>query len=56
VVGLKPNKDLAYVNQLFEAGQLRPIIDRPYTLANIADAFRRFGAADHQGKIVITIG
>ena len=22
----------------------------------IADAFRRFGAADHQGKIVITIG
>lgn len=56
VVGLKPNKDLQYMNQLFEAGQLAPVIDRQYRLADVADAFRRFGAADHKGKIVITIG
>jgi NADPH:quinone reductase-like Zn-dependent oxidoreductase len=55
VVGLKPNKDLPYMNQLFEAGQLAPVIDRQYTLADVADAFRRFGAADHKGKIVITM-
>jgi NADPH:quinone reductase-like Zn-dependent oxidoreductase len=56
VVDLKPNKDLSYVNQLFEAGQLAPVIDRRYNLADLADAFRRFGAADHIGKIVVTMG
>ena len=55
VVGLKPNKDLLYINQLFEAGQLAPVIDSTYKLADIADAFRRFAAADHTGKIVITL-
>jgi NADPH:quinone reductase-like Zn-dependent oxidoreductase len=55
VVGLKPNKDLLYMNRLFEAGQLTPLIDSTYKLADIAGAFRRFGAADHTGKIVITL-
>ena len=55
VVGLKPNKDLPYINQLFEAGKLAPVIDKQYKLADIADAFRRFGAADHKGKIVINV-
>ena len=56
VAGLKPNKDLAYVNQLFEAGALTPVIDRQYAFPEVADAFRRFGAADHKGKIVLMIG
>jgi NADPH:quinone reductase-like Zn-dependent oxidoreductase len=55
VVGLKPNKDLPYINELFESGQLAPVIDRQYELADVAAAFRRFGAADHRGKIVITV-
>jgi NADPH:quinone reductase-like Zn-dependent oxidoreductase len=55
VVGLKPNKDLPYINELFENGQLTPVIDRQYELADVAAAFRRFGAADHKGKIVITV-
>lgn len=55
VVGLKPNKDLLYFNQVFEAGQLTPVIDSTYKLADIVEAFRRFGAADHTGKIVITL-
>jgi NADPH:quinone reductase-like Zn-dependent oxidoreductase len=55
VVGLKPNKDLAYINQLFEAGHVTPVIDRQYVLADVADAFRRFGAGDHKGKIVIVM-
>ena len=55
LVGLRPNKDLAYMNQLFEAGQLRPVIDSQYALADVADAYRRFGAADQMGKIIVTI-
>jgi hypothetical protein len=33
VVALKPNKDLAYMNELFAAGKLAPVIDRTYTLS-----------------------
>jgi NADPH:quinone reductase-like Zn-dependent oxidoreductase len=49
------NKDLAYINQLFEAGELAPVIDRQYAFSEVADAFRRFGAANHKGKIVLTL-
>jgi NADPH:quinone reductase-like Zn-dependent oxidoreductase len=55
LVGLRPNKDLAYINQLFEAGQLRPVIDRRYALADVAGGYRRFAAADQAGKIIVTI-
>ena len=55
IVGLKPNKDLAYMNELFEAGKLVPVIDRSYELADVPDAFRRFGTGDYQGKIIITM-
>ena len=30
IVALKPNKDLAYMNELFEAGKIKPVIDGPY--------------------------
>jgi NADPH:quinone reductase-like Zn-dependent oxidoreductase len=55
IVGLKPNKDLAYMNELFEAGKLVPVIDGPYKLANLAEAFRLFGRGEHKGKIVIAL-
>jgi hypothetical protein len=29
VVGLKRNKDLTCMNELFEAGKLRPVLDGP---------------------------
>jgi NADPH:quinone reductase-like Zn-dependent oxidoreductase len=54
-VGLKPNKDLAYFNELFEAGKLRPVIDRSYTLADLPEAFRFFATGDHRGKLVVTM-
>jgi NADPH:quinone reductase-like Zn-dependent oxidoreductase len=54
IVVLKPNKDLGYMSELFEAGKLKPVIEGPYRLADIADAFRLFGAGDHKGKIVVT--
>jgi NADPH:quinone reductase-like Zn-dependent oxidoreductase len=55
IVALKPNKDLAYMNELFEAGKLKPVIDGPYKLDEVPEAFRMFGKAEHKGKIVITI-
>lgn len=56
VVALKLNKDLAYMNELFEAGKVRPVIDGPYKLSEAPEAMRYFGEAKHKGKIVITVG
>lgn len=55
IVGLKQNKDLAYMNELFEAGTLVPVIDRAYKLADLPEAFRLFGTGDHKGKIIVTM-
>jgi NADPH:quinone reductase-like Zn-dependent oxidoreductase len=55
VIILKQNRDLAYLSKRFEAGQLAPVIDGPYTLAEAREAFRHFGAGNHKGKIVITM-
>ena len=55
LVVLKQNRDLPYLNERFEAGQLVPVIDGPYTLRDAREAFRHFGAGNHKGKIVLTI-
>jgi NADPH:quinone reductase-like Zn-dependent oxidoreductase len=55
VVGLKPNKHLAYLNELFEAGKLQPVLDGPYKLVDLPEAFRFFGTSDHKGKIIVTM-
>ena len=55
IVTLKPNKDLAYMNELFEAGKLVPVIDGPFTLAEVPEALRLFGTGDHKGKIIVTM-
>jgi NADPH:quinone reductase-like Zn-dependent oxidoreductase len=50
-----PNKGLAELKALIEAGELVPIIDRTYRLSEVREAFRYFGEGQHKGKIVITI-
>lgn len=55
LITLAPNADLAFLGERVEAGALVPVIDGPYPLADARKAFERFGAGDHQGKIVITI-
>ena len=55
VVVLKPNKDLAYMSQLFEAGKVKPVIDSFRTLSEVPEAMRHFGAGNHKGKVVITL-
>ena len=44
VVMLKQNKDLAYMCELFEAGKLKPVIDRLRRLDELPEAMRSFGA------------
>lgn len=52
---LKPNKDLAFLIELFEAGKVKPVIDRRYPLSEVAEALRYFGEGHAQGKVVITV-
>lgn len=53
LVGLQPNKDLAYVNELWAAGQVKPVIEGPYPLSEVPKLIQYFGAGQHQGKVVI---
>jgi len=55
IVGLKQNKDLAYMNELFEAGKVKPVIDGPFKLSEVPEAIRYFGEGNHKGKVVITL-
>lgn len=55
LVMLKPNKDLTYINELFEAGKFIPKIDKPFSLSETAAAMDYFGSGKHLGKIVISI-
>lgn len=53
----QPNpKDLHELNLLFEAGAVKPIIDRTYQLHQTAAAVRYLGEGHVRGKVVLTIG
>jgi NADPH:quinone reductase-like Zn-dependent oxidoreductase len=53
----KPNKkeDLDYIKELFEAGKVKPVIDRCYPLSEVPEAFRYLEEGHAQGKLVITV-
>jgi len=55
LVALKPNKDLSYMNELFEAGKIKPVIEGPYKLDQFREAFRIFDKGEHKGKVIITM-
>jgi NADPH:quinone reductase-like Zn-dependent oxidoreductase len=50
-----PNKGLAELKKLVEAGKLVPVIDRVYRLSEVPEALRYFGEGRHRGKIAITM-
>jgi len=55
IVALKKNKDLDYMNGLFEAGKVKPVIDGPYRLDEVPQTFRYFAEGAHKGKVVISV-
>lgn len=55
LVMLAANRDLDFIEQLYDENKLRCQIDGPYSFKEIPRAVRRFGDAQHMGKIVISV-
>ena len=55
MVMLKANKDLEYINKLYEDNKINCVLDGPYTFDKIPWAIQRFGDGLHNGKIVISV-
>ena len=55
LLALKTNEGLDRMKELFEAGTVVPVIDGPYPLTEVPEAFRRLGRGLHRGKVVITL-
>jgi NADPH:quinone reductase-like Zn-dependent oxidoreductase len=52
----KPNRDdLATLRDLIEAGQVKPVIEQRYELAQIAEAIRGMSEGHARAKIVVTV-
>jgi NADPH:quinone reductase-like Zn-dependent oxidoreductase len=51
----KPNKDLNILNEFFESGKVKPVVDRCFALSETAEAFQYFGSGQFKGKVVITM-
>ena len=49
------HEDLMALKELVDAGKLSPVIDRAYSLKEVPEAFRYFGAGRVRGKVVISI-
>ena len=47
--------DMEVLRELLEAGKVKPVVDRSYTLADTPDAFRYLGEGHAQGKVVVTV-
>ena len=55
IVALKSNKGLDYINDLFDMGILKPIIDGPYPLEKAPELLQYFGEGRHKGKVILSI-
>jgi len=48
-------KDLVFMKELLETGKVVPVIDRRFTLSEVAEAIRHYGEGHARGKVVITV-
>ena len=58
-IGSEPSKEhhshIEEVSRFMEAGQVAPIVDRTYPLAEVPDAMGHLEAGQARGKIAITV-
>ena len=54
-VAKERKEDLRYLNELYEAGQFKPVIDRIYPLDEIVEAHRYVDSGQKFGNVVISI-
>ena len=58
--GLRPPgekaTDLAYIKELAEARALKPVIDKTYTMEQIAEAHRHVDTGHKKGNVVLSLG
>lgn len=47
-------KDLKYLKELFDGGNIKPVIDRSYTLEQIADAHSYVDKGHNKGNVILT--
>jgi NADPH:quinone reductase-like Zn-dependent oxidoreductase len=55
VTASENSADMVILKDMIEAGQVTPVIERSYTLAEVPDAIRHIAAGRARGKVVITI-
>jgi NADPH:quinone reductase-like Zn-dependent oxidoreductase len=48
-------EDYLFLIELYEAGKLVPVIDRSYSLSEVAEALRYYGEGHARGKVVIVV-
>jgi NADPH:quinone reductase-like Zn-dependent oxidoreductase len=47
--------DLVFMKELLEAGKVKPVIDRRYSLGEVPEALRYYDGGHARGKVVITV-
>lgn len=48
-------EDMAIIRELMEAGKVTPVIDKRYSLSDVAEAIRYVEEGHARGKVVITL-